>query len=520
MSGLGIEISSSIIRVAYNMNNNIMALQLKAVANNHTNEIFPILRIGDKVEIDSEATKRLMLQPETVITNFVHALEIMDKEDCTELSQQLEWGSPVSFETGSVIYTINPDGKTISAVTVFQCIFNIIQSHFAHIEDHQNKAVISVPCSFGKEAISIIEKAAKLFGTCSVIHHDLSAIYSNNLSKDRTLVICCGEYISSVSLFSGTELLWRVNFSDFDLSHAIFVYLQSSPSFRENQDSPSNSAYLYTQARYLARDLMALTPIQSADGLFFLILSPPESLLSALQQFAATKQQHFLDALSQQTRSRDLSTIQNVSICGESSLFLRSAIQTWCAKRLVPSTPVIYNDPQQLVRGSLSFCTQLQDLLISTLLPKSVSVSKEIWVLLKTGLHCIFPANHAFPARKVLQIAFTEQHKYVYFYQGKEPKPLVMYLILFDNAHLVQKNPPNVVLVECVLDEADKLSVFFYWKDNRERVYTIDFGTGQKLATDIVPDDHNVYTLRWNVCNKQSITKTAVTVPESAKPVM
>ena len=95
-----------------------------------------------------------------------------------------------------------------------------------------------------------------------------------------------------------------------------------------------------------------------------------------------------------------------------------------------------------------------------------------------------------------------------------------MYLILFDNAHLVQKNPPNVVLVECVLDEADKLSVFFYWKDNRERVYTIDFGTGQKLASDIVPDDHNVYTLRWSVCNKQSITKTAVTVPESAKPVM
>ena len=236
MSGIGIDLSSTTIRASYNLDQQIIALPLKEVAQSQDVGIWPILYFGNKPEIDSEAIERLAQQPDDVITNIVHAMEIMDSNDKEVRAQQLEWGSPITFDNGSFYYDIKSTGKRMNIRDVLKSIFIVIQSRFEHIADHQNKAVITVPATFGENATHIVKEAGKVFGTCTVITHDLAAIHSHDISPIDSLVICCGEYMSTVSLYKGSEQIWLLSFSDLDLPHELYQMLQSNPSYSPSAD--------------------------------------------------------------------------------------------------------------------------------------------------------------------------------------------------------------------------------------------------------------------------------------------
>ena len=116
-------------------------------------------------------------------------------------------------------------------------------------------------------------------------------------------------------------------------------------------------------------------------------------------------------------------------------------------------------------------------------------------MLFKTGLHCVFPAVRSLPARKVLQVSFAERSKSVYFFKGRQHVPLAKYMLVQDRQHEAGTEQSNVVLMDCRLNERDEFSVLFYWKDNRERVYMIDFGVNRGLAERVEPDETALYTL-------------------------
>lgn len=270
MSGIGIDLSSTTIRASYNLDQQIIALPLKEVAQSQDVGIWPILYFGNKTEIDSEAIERLAQQPDDVITNIVHAMEIMDSKDQEIRAQQLEWGSPITFENGSFYYDIKSTGKRMNIRDVLKSIFVIIQSRFEHVADHQNKAVITVPATFGEKATHIVEEAGIVFGTCEVITHDLAAIHSHDITPVDSLVICCGEYMSTVSLYKGSEQIWLLSFSDLDLPHELYQTLQSNPSYSPSADMDNhmlaNRASLYCEARALALKAMNNQPLSLQDG--------------------------------------------------------------------------------------------------------------------------------------------------------------------------------------------------------------------------------------------------------------
>ena len=268
MSGIGIELSSTTIKVVYNLDNEIIGLQLKQVMDSQDTSIFPILYPGSKPEIDAEASERLVSQPEDVITNIVYGMEIMENQDREKLAQKVEWGSPVTFEDGSFSYHIKSKDKEISISDTIQCIFNIIQNICAHIPKIQNKAVITVPPTFGKSATSIVEQAASLFGTFAVIPHDLSALYSNNITNGASLVICCGEYFSTVSFHLGLNCVESRSFSDMDFPRELFSFLQSHPSTSAESAAQLNDAALYAQARLLAFRVMRNSLFGPLDRFF------------------------------------------------------------------------------------------------------------------------------------------------------------------------------------------------------------------------------------------------------------
>lgn len=206
--------------------------------------------------------------------------------------------------------------------------------------------------------------------------------------------------------------------------------------------------------------------------------------------------------------------MQRVCICGEFAPFLLPAIQNWCQTHLPTNQLAFLSDQQQLVRGSVRFCTTLEGQLIRTIVPshgtnganksnksqgsdgsQSAARSEEVWVLFKTGLHCVFPAVRSLPARKVLQVSFAERSKSVYFFKGRQHVPLAKYMLVQDRQHEAGTEQSNVVLMDCRLNERDEFSVLFYWKDNRERVYMIDFGVNRGLAERVEPDETTLYTL-------------------------
>ena len=271
MSGIGIDLSSTTIRASYNLDQQIIALPLKEVAQSQDVGIWPILYFGNKPEIDSEAIERLAQQPDDVITNIVHAMEIMDSNDKEVRAQQLEWGSPITFDNGSFYYDIKSTGKRMNIRDVLKSIFIVIQSRFEHIADHQNKAVITVPATFGENATHIVKEAGKVFGTCTVITHDLAAIQSHDSTPVDSLVICCGEYMSTASLYKGSEQIWLLSFSDLDLPHELYQMLQSNPSYSPSADMDNsmlaNRASLYCEARALALKAMNNQPLNLQDGI-------------------------------------------------------------------------------------------------------------------------------------------------------------------------------------------------------------------------------------------------------------
>lgn len=509
MSGIGIDLSSTTIRASYNLDNEIIALPLKEVAQSQDVGIWPIVYFGEKAEIDSEAIERLAQQPNDVITNIVHAMEIMDNRDREVRNQQLEWGSPIEYENGSFYYNMKIKRQKVNVVDVLQSIFSIIQSRFDHIANSQNKAVISVPATFGENAFHIVEDAGKVFGACTVITHDLAAIYSHTISFVDSLVICCGEYLSTVSLYSGSNLVWSLSFSDLDLPHELYLILQLNPSYSPSADTDSstqdNRASLYCEARALALKVMTNQPFKVQDGSLFPSLhSRLDSLYGTIQQLATSKKQQFIDALKLNIARRDLSGVQRVCICGEYAPLLLPIIQDYCKKQLPCDHLEFLCDQQQIVRGSVRYCTTLEGLLIKTIAPlRSTPLSEEIWVLFKTGLHCVFPSIRKLPARKVLQVSFTERSKSVYFFKGRQHTPLAKYMLVQDRQHEAGSELSNVVLMECKLNERDEFSVLFYWKDTRERVYMIDFGTNGRLMEKIEPDEPTLYTLYCSVCSQQ-----------------
>ena len=139
-------------------------------------------------------------------------------------------------------------------------------------------------------------------------------------------------------------------------------------------------------------------------------------------------------------------------------------------------------------------------------------------MLFSTGLHCVFPASRSLPARKVLQIRFTERSKYVYFFKGKAHSPLAKYMLVRDVQHESGADSENLVLMECMLGKDEELSVQFYWKDNRERVYMIDFGINKGLAQNLEPDEAETYTLYSCVCCNKESTQTDVTARANGGP--
>ena len=473
--------------------------------------------IGNKAEIDSEAIERLAQQPDDVITNIVHAMEIMDSSDKDVRAQQLEWGSPIKFENGSFYYNIKSKGERVNILDVLKSIFSIIQSRFEHISGHQNKAVVTVPATFGKNATHIVEEAGKVFGTCTVITHDLAAIHSHDIKPVDSLVICCGEYLSTVSLYNGSDLTWLVSFSDFDLPRELYQTLQSNPSYSPSPDMDTsmlaNRASLYCEARALALKAMNNQPLNLHDGIRVPRSSCLDALYASIQQLTTSKKQRFLDALNAHIARHDLSAVQHVCICGEYAPLLSPLIQDWCKTRLPPPRPPVSTDHQQLVRGSVQYCTRLEGQLIRSVVSsrgasaqsiqsvqsvqsvQGAARSEEVWVLFKTGLHCVFPAARALPARKVLQVSFTERAKSVYFFRGKQHAPLAKYMLVQDRQHEAGTEQSNVVLMDCRLSERDEFSVLFYWKDNKERVYMIDFGINRGLAERVEPDEPTLYTL-------------------------
>ena len=91
----------------------------------------------------------------------------------------------------------------------------------------------------------------------------------------------------------------------------------------------------------------------------------------------------------------------------------------------------------------------------------------------------------------------------MYFFKGRQHTPLAKYMLVQDRQHEAGSELSNVVLMECKLNERDEFSVLFYWKDTRERVYMIDFGTNGRLMEKIEPDEPTLYTLYCSVCSQQ-----------------
>ena len=227
-----------------------------------------------------------------------------------------------------------------------------------------------------------------------------------------------------------------------------------------------------------------------------------DSLYPSIEQLTTAKKQQFLDALNAHIARRDLSNVRHVCICGEYAPRLLPLIKDWCQTHLQPTPLAFLDDQQQLVRGSVRFCTQLEAQLIYSLVPSrtprsapNAPPSEEIWVLFKTGLHCVFPAIRALPARKVLQVGLTERSKSVYFFKGRQHVPLAKYMLVQDRQHEAGTEQSNVVLMDCRLNERDEFSVLFYWKDNKERVYMIDFGINRGSVERVEPDEPTLYTL-------------------------